>query len=210
MANKSELALVLSMLKGFENPKAEYEQYQTPSELAATALWQAYMDGSIKGKSIVDLGCGTGIFGIGALLLGAKKVTFVDADENAIEIAKKNLVYAKNIAKEKLNAKFARNDIKDFKGKSDVVIENPPFGVQKPHIDKLFLQVAMKTAPLIYSFHKIESKNFIEKFARDNGYKVIGITELRFPIKAIFRFHRYKNYFVETGFWKIVKCHRKV
>ena len=206
--NKKELALILSRLKSFEKAKVEYEQYQTPSELAADALWHAYMEGNITGKKITDLGCGTGILGIGALALGAKRVVFVDADEEALKTAMENLLHAEKILKKKLNAKFENKDIIEYKGRSDVVIENPPFGVKNPHIDKSFLQKAMKIANTIYSFHKIESKDFIERFARDNGFRVENITDIRFPLKAIFRFHRKKNYFVKTGLWKIVKYER--
>lgn len=205
MVDKKELSLILSKLETFEKPKVQYEQYQTPSELAATALWKVYMDGNIKNKNITDLGCGTGIFGIGALLLGAKRVIFVDADEDALKVAKKNKAYAEKIAGNKLNADFLNKDAVAYKGKSDVVVQNPPFGVKKPHIDKLFLSIAMNTAPIIYSFHKIESQGFIEKFVEDNGYKVKEIIRLRFPLKAIFKFHRKKNYFVDTGLWKIIK-----
>ena len=210
MIDKKGLSLLLSRLKTFGNPKAEYEQYQTPSELAALALWRAYMDGNIENKTATDLGCGTGIFGIGALILGAKKAIFVDADEDALKVARENKEYIESIIKKKVNALFVNKEINEFKGKSDMVIENPPFGVKKPHIDKMFLNVAMKTAPIIYSFHKIESKEFIDKFAIDNGYKVTSIEKVKFPLKAIFKFHRKKNYFVETGLWKIEKSNRKV
>lgn len=201
---------MLSRLKTFGSPKVEYEQYQTPSELAALALWQAYMDGNIENKTVTDLGCGTGIFGIGALILGAKKAIFVDADEDALKTARENKEYIESAIKRKVAALFVNKEINDFRGKSDIVIENPPFGVKKPHIDKMFLNVAMRTAPIIYSFHKIESKEFIEKFAMDNGYKVTSIEKAKFPLKAIFKFHRKKNYFVETGLWKIEKSNRKV
>src|SRR3989344_487147 len=184
MVDKKELSLILSRIETFEKPKVQYEQYQTPSELAATALWKAYMDGSIKDKSITDLGCGTGIFGIGALILGAKRVVFVDADKDALNVARKNKVYIEKLVGKKLNADFFNKDVAAYKGKSDVVIQNPPFGVKKPHIDKLFLDIAMNTAPVIYSFHKIESKEFIEKFVEDNRYKVKEVIRLRFPLKA--------------------------
>lgn len=39
---------------------------------------------------ILDLGCGSGILSIGAVLLGAKSVFAVDIDENSVKIAKEN------------------------------------------------------------------------------------------------------------------------
>ncbi len=38
----------------------------------------------IKGKTFVDIGCGSGLFSLAAFLLGAKEVISVDVDENSI------------------------------------------------------------------------------------------------------------------------------
>ena len=43
-----------------------------------------------EGDKILDLGCGSGILSIGALLLGAGSATAVDIDENSVKIAKEN------------------------------------------------------------------------------------------------------------------------
>src|SRR4030042_515083 len=151
---KRELAILLSKLKTFEKPKVKLEQYQTEAEIAADALWAAYMNRDIEGKTITDLGCGTGTFGLGALLLGAKKVYMVEVDEETLDLARQNKKTLEKITGQKLNAELIRQDIRNLKKKSDVVIQNPPFGVQKSHTDKLFLLKAMETAPKIYSFHK--------------------------------------------------------
>ena len=165
--NKKELAMLLAKIRSFEKPKAEYEQYQTPSELAANALWQVYMDGNVVGKTITDLGSGTGIFGIGALILEAKRVIFVDADKDALKTAKENKKYIEESLRKRFNANFVNRDIIRYKGKSDVLIQNPPFGA--------------------------------------------SVYKMGFPLKAIFHFHTKKNYFVDVGFWKIVKtANRKV
>ena len=86
--SKSGLAITLSKLKLFEKPNVKLEQYPTESEFAAEMLWFAFMKNEIPGKVIVDLGCGTGILGIGALIIGAEKVIFVDIDEKIIDVAK--------------------------------------------------------------------------------------------------------------------------
>lgn len=44
----------------------------------------------LEGVSVLDMGCGSGILGIGALLLGASDVLAVDIDKNAVDIAVKN------------------------------------------------------------------------------------------------------------------------
>jgi len=45
----------------------------------------------VKGKNIVDVGCGSGILGIVAAKLGASKVLAIDIDENAVIAAKENV-----------------------------------------------------------------------------------------------------------------------
>ena len=73
IGSKAGLARVLSGLKGFDEAKVRLEQYPTDGETAADILWNMYILGDIDGKVIVDLGAGTGILGIGAGLLGAKR-----------------------------------------------------------------------------------------------------------------------------------------
>ncbi len=45
----------------------------------------------MKGKNVLDLGCGSGILSIGALLMEASHLTLVDIDENSMKIAKENV-----------------------------------------------------------------------------------------------------------------------
>ena len=77
MVSKSALAIELSQLNVFPTPNIKLEQYPTDSEIAADILWTAFMRNDIKNKIIADFGCGTGLLGIGAILLGAKKVFFI-------------------------------------------------------------------------------------------------------------------------------------
>src|SRR3989344_4642463 len=77
MITKSRLAIALSKIKGFNDPKIRLEQYITDSEIAAEILWNAYLEGDIEGKTVADLGCGTGIFSLGCVKLNAKKVDTV-------------------------------------------------------------------------------------------------------------------------------------
>lgn len=198
---KSKLAIILSKLELFENPNAAIEQYPTDSEAAATALWFAYQKGDIEDKIITDLGCGTGLLGIGALLLGAKKCHFVDIDANAIEIAKRNAGKL-----ELKNAFFAVEDITKFGEKTDTVIQNPPFGVQQKHADKIFLDKAFETATVVYSFHKIESREFIERTASNNGFGLTNVLEFDLPIKATQKFHKRRIYRFKVGCFRMEKA----
>ncbi|MBY6033904.1 50S ribosomal protein L11 methyltransferase [Marinobacter daepoensis] len=56
-----------------------------------TALCLEWLDGQdVAGKQITDYGCGSGILGLAALLLGAGHVTGVDTDPQALEASRDN------------------------------------------------------------------------------------------------------------------------
>jgi len=193
--NKRKLAIELSKLKKFENVKPELEQYATNSELAASILWQAFMNGDIEKKTVADLGCGNGIFGIGALILGAKEVYFLDIDKEALEVAKENCEFK--------NVNFINKDILEFEERANTVIMNPPFGVQNEHVDRTFLEKAMEISDSIYSIHKIESKKFIESLAKENDFKVVSIEKNEIFLKKTMKFHKSERYPVKIGIWGI-------
>jgi len=188
ISSKGALAVALSKLQAFTQPKVSVEQYPTDSEVAAEVLWQAKMKEDI-GKVSVDLGCGTGILGIGLVLLGKVRVYMVDSDEYALEVAKKNMKKVQSEYKVPGEAVFMHQDIGDFKEKADLVVENPPFGVKNRHADQEFLKKAFELGKVVYSFHKTESKNFIDKFSAENGFRVTNIWDFQFPLKATMHFH---------------------
>ena len=188
--SKSDLAIVLSRLLRFEAPKLLQEQYVMDSEVGAAALWHAHLLGDLNGRVIADLGCGTGILGIGALLLGAGQVIFVDSDADALKMAQNNYSKVRSEGYKLGRTEFLKNDISKLKIKADVVIENPPFGTKLKHADIKFLEKALETAHIVYSFHKSESKNFLQRFAARNNANITHIWDFRFPIKSTFSFHR--------------------
>jgi len=196
--SKSGLAVILSKLEGFKQQKVRVEQYSTDSELAATVLWDAYMKGYLEGN-VADMGCGTGILGLGTMLLGCKEVFFVENDENALEIAKTNYEKLKSEGLMLGKANFILSDISEFNTQVDVIIENPPFGTKVEHADRVFLEKAMKISKLIYSFHKSESKGFIEAFSRDNGFKVKETLDFKYPLKKSLNFHKKKIHYFDVS-----------
>ncbi len=186
--NKKQLAIKLSKLEQLKEHNQKLEQYTTPSETAASILWHAFMNNNIKNKTIADLGCGSGILGKGALLLGAKTVYFIDIDEKAIKTAKNN-------SKEGI---FINKDISLFNEKVDTIIQNPPFGTINKHIDQQFLNKAFKLSKNIYSIHKTSTKPFLEKLARKHNFKVQS-TDFLFRIPNVLEKHKKKAVFIETS-----------
>ncbi|MBT4540826.1 methyltransferase [Candidatus Woesearchaeota archaeon] len=208
MITKSALAIQLSKLNVFTKAKVRLEQYPTDSEIAATMLWDAYMQGHIEDKILADLGSGTGILGIGAILLGAKHVYFVDADREVLDILRENIARLEIPVKKYkvLNKKISEINIPYYvQIKADVVIQNPPFGTKEKHIDKQFLEKAFTIAPVVYSLHKLTSDKFITAVARDNGFKEELINKFEFPIKASMKHHKKKVEKVKVGCWRLMK-----
>lgn len=197
-SSKKELAKILSGLKGFDEANVKLEQYKTDSEIAAEVLWFLHMNNELKEKVIADLGCGNGVLGIGCLLLNAKKVYFIDKDKNILKTAERNFKELKLH-----NGVFLNKDVFEFCNKVDIVIENPPFGVQRKHADRIFLDVAMKIADVTYSFHKVESENFLRKYCE--GFEVKKLFEFNFVLRKTLKFHKREKHYVKVGFFRIKK-----
>lgn len=204
VSSKKGLEVQLSKLKGFLDPKMSLEQYITPSDIAAMAIWHAYMKGDME-KVSVDLGCGTGILGIGALMMGAKYVFFVDNDEKALDICKDNINKLKSEGLIRDNYKMINGDVSQFSEKVDVVLQNPPFGTKVRHADRLFLIHAFRLADVIYTFHKSETFPFVKAICEDNGFVINEKLDLKMPLKAQFQFHRRQIHRIDVGFYRIIK-----
>lgn len=202
---KSQLEIILSKLKVFSNPSMELEQYPLDGKNASDILWNSFSLGDIENKVIADLGAGTGILGIGALLLGAKKVYFIDKSESAIRTAKENIRFAEKELNTSLTKKalFLIGDIKNFSTKVDVVLQNPPFGTKTEHIDKIFLDKAMEISKIIYTIHKSATIDFIGKNAEKNNFKITNKIRFGFPLKSTMSFHRQKIKMVDVSLLRI-------
>ena len=187
--SKSSLAILLSKLQQFKHPDAQQEQYVTDSEIAAELIWTAHLEGNITGKTVVDLGCGTGILSIGIALLGGK-VTAVEQDKEALQQARENTERINKEFTTTLNIVFVEGDVKTYKKKADTVIQNPPFGTKEKHTDIMFLEQAMHIAPVIYSLHKTATLSYIEKYAKKNNFITEVIAHYEFPLKATQQFHK--------------------
>jgi len=192
--SKKKLEIILSRLKDIEKPTPELEQYTIPSDLAAEILNIAYLSGDIEDKIVLDLGCGSGRLMIGATLIGAKKVIGVDVDKRAIETLKENIKIASDLTDMEIQEKIELfcMDISEWKGKVDTVIQNPPFGIQKLHADRVFLNKALECAKNIYSLHRHyeKSREFLTNLIEKNGGKVEKIIKFKFRIPYMFKFHK--------------------
>ncbi len=185
---KRQLEMALQSIPPHKRPKIDLEQYSTPSVIAADVLWNAQSIGDIEGMKIVDLGCGTGIFAIGSALMGASEAVGVDIDGDAISVAETQAI--KMGVEDK--TRFLTCDIQNFKESADTVIQNPPFGAQKANrkdADRLFMVKALEIAPVVYSFHILETEDFVTNFFKKEGANISHVYHYSFPIHRTYDFH---------------------
>jgi len=200
---KRQLEMALQDISPHKNPQVELEQYSTPSIIAADLLWNAMAIGDIEGLKLADLGCGTGIFTIGAALLGAEEAVGADTDPDAILIAE-----SESKKKNLQNTRFIVADVVEFNEQADTVIQNPPFGAQKSNrktADVIFLEKALEIAPVVYSFHMKKTMDFLVKFLGERNATISHKFEYRFPIPRIYDFHTKESVEVEVVVLRIEK-----
>lgn len=194
---KRQLEMALQNIPSHTNPKSALEQYSTPSVIAADLLWNAYSLGDVEHLKVVDLGCGTGVFAIGAVLMGASESVGVDVDPEAITTAEKqaSLMSVEN------KTRFYIEDITDFNESADTVFQNPPFGAQKANrkeADRKFMTKAIELAPVVYSFHLHETEEFVVNFFNKQNAAVTDTFHYSFPIPRTYDFHTKENVYVEV------------
>ncbi len=195
---KKSLAVSLSRVCVFNEPEAVREQYPTDSETAADFLWNAFLQGDIKGRTVADLGAGTGILGIGALLLGAERVVFVEESLPAASVLKRNTEGMKN-------AEILVGSAQDFEVECDTVIQNPPFGTRDRGADILLLKAAFSAAPVVYSMHKTATRVYVAGFAASAGYRCTHAWDYRMPLKATLAHHRRRIHRIKVSVFRFVR-----
>ncbi len=204
--NKKQLEILISQLKGFENPKLKLCQYTTPSWIVADIVNIANLSGEIKGKKVVDFCTGTGFFAIAAAVYEPKIVIALDIDKEALRIAKQNKKLAEQILGKKLRIRFLHKDIFKYKAKAHTLFQNPPFAIEAEVPDIKFLQKAMEVASIVYSFHqngRVKNRNFIAKIVEANNGEIVFVKKYSFPIPHQFSFHRKPKVKIEVDVYKI-------
>ena len=210
--SKSGLGIIISKLEDFKEHVLALEQYSTPSEIAAEMLWDANLIDGFHDKVVLDPACGPGFLGIGALLLGAKKVFFLDINDAALGIARRNYQRIVDEYDNIGDAEFVLDNVsslantrKNLVVSVEIVLQNPPFGTKIKHHDKIFLEsvFSLPNIKAIYTVHKVTSKTFIEAIAADHKFKVTHFKQRTFKLRPSQEFHRKRLFSVEVGIWRL-------
>ncbi|KYH42640.1 MAG: DNA methylase [Candidatus Bathyarchaeota archaeon B63] len=198
---RKHLAILLSELEPSPRPKLRLEGYTIDAEAAAEMTYIAFMHGDIKGRRVIDLGCGSGILAIAAASLGAREVLGVDVDEAAIRTA------ILNAQKRSVNVDFIIGDIECVVGRFDTTLMNPPFGTWRRGADVRFLRKALEISDVVYSLHKRSES--VRRFLRDKisrmGGEIAWLREIDLTIKRTYHFHTRRRYRVEADLYRITR-----
>ncbi|EMA68256.1 methyltransferase small [Halorubrum aidingense JCM 13560] len=190
MASKRSLATKLGVVTGFETPRVALEQYPTPPDLAAHVVHLADLHGDVDGRTVVDLGTGTGMLALAAALRGPARVFGIELDRAALTTAVANeRRVAASAPVHWIQADATRLPL--VIPDAVTVVMNPPFGAQdgNRNADRGFLATASEIADVSYSVHNAGSQAFVEAFADDNGGEVTHAFAADFAIDAQFDHH---------------------
>jgi putative methylase len=204
---KLDLERFLSKIAPQPAPRARLEQYTISESIASTMLFiAAYANNDIIGKTVLDLGCGTGRLALGASYLGAQEVVGIDIDQRAIKAAVENSRKAGLAG----TVQWVIGDIRAIVGMFDTVLQNPPFGVQTREADRAFLVKALELGSSVYSLHnhpetdkrlikQLKASNgflqvppspFLERFVAKHNGSVKAVYAMLMTIPRIFDFHK--------------------
>lgn len=189
---------MLERVPPFPEARADLEQVLTPAEAAATLLEVAQRWDGLAGRSVVDLGCGTGRLAIGAAVLGAAPVVGTDVDAAAIAAARS----AARAARVEVTFRLGR--VEDARTPAELVVMNPPFGAQRRHADRPFWEAAFRLARRsVYAFSLAASRTFIARQAVVQGAQVLEVVPVRWVLGRTFPHHRRHGVDLDVDLWAL-------
>lgn len=194
----AELVRLLQKVPGFVRPRPDLEQVVTPAEAAATLLETAERIDGLSGRSVLDLGSGTGRLAIGAAALGARPVRGIEVDPEAAKVAR-----------EAARALGVRIDLEvgsvaTAKRSAELVVMNPPFGAQRRHADRPFWAAAFALARRsVYAFALRESRTFIGRRAVARGVDVLEVVPVAWSLGRTFPHHDRPRVALSVDLWAL-------
>ncbi|KAK9866625.1 hypothetical protein WJX84_002657 [Apatococcus fuscideae] len=202
-----ELNSLLQTVRTFNDPKIELEQYSTSPHLASQLLFMADVSfDDICGKTVIDLGCGTGMLSIGAGILGSSHVIGLDMDADALQTACDNVMEFDDLSIDFVQMRMQDVGHLSSRLQADTLVLNPPFGTRKKGADIEFLQTAIQMAQgAVYSLHKTTTRAHVQKVAQREPRVASAevLAEMRFDLPATYAFHKQRCADIAVDLWRI-------
>ena len=193
---RSDLLRVLARVPTPERPRAELEQVVTPPDAAAKLLLTALARDDLAGRSVVDLGAGTGRLAIGAATLGARTVRGVEEDAALVAVARAAAAEA-GVA-----VSIDRGDVRSWTTRADTVVMNPPFGAQRRHADRPFWGTALSIADrAVYAFALRDARPYVLARAAEHGAIIESLEPVGWSLPRTFPHHTHDRRSLDVDLW---------
>ena len=197
------LAMALSKLKPHPCADVSLEQYATEGDLAA--YWMLAVDelDGVEGQTVADLGAGNGILGVACLMLGAHHVHFVECDEAALAVLKENLTSLAEDFQHRwtVHPDTIGTDPINLDG-VNLVVMNPPWGVQTAKADRPFLLAAFtSSANAIHLLHS-DRTTHATALGKDHGWDNEAVLRTTFRLPPMYAHHGKRNASTDVQCWR--------
>ena len=187
------LAMALSNLPPHPQHDVSLEQYATEGDFAARWIAEIVGRGDLNEQTrVVDLGAGNGILGIGCHLAGAATTLLIEKD--------------KHCQHDYEGVEWLIGDVKEWDGNDvDLVIMNPPWGVQISMADRPFLETAFNSeAQVIYLLHSAKATHVLPLAKSLNWDGEIALSGA-FKLPAQYEHHRSREGVTKVTVWRFIR-----
>ena len=116
-------------------------------------MLRALQELDLRGRTVLDIGCGSGVLAIAAVRLGATHSTGVDNDRDALDSARENVVLNDAGA----SVDLEHGDFRELHNRADVVLANLTGALLEHSADELAALVAPGGALVVSGFMNSES-----------------------------------------------------
>ena len=200
------LAMALSKLIPHPCADVTLEQYATEGDLAA--YWMLAVDqlDGMEGRRVVDLGAGNGVLGVAALLLGAANVLFVETDADAAEVLQRNIDGLDDEIAERATVVTARIGTDEVGlDRTEIIVMNPPWGVQKAKADRPFLDLAFASdAEAVHVLHSDRAAH-LEPLANEAGWDAETVLRTTFRLPPLYAHHGQRRGATDVKCWRFFR-----
>lgn len=155
----------------------------------------------IEGCSVVDLGTGNGVLGLGALLMGASSATLIEVDEEACAACANN---AADLGLED-RVEIVQAEVDEdtlAKSSADLVITNPPWGKQLERADRPFLEAILSAGVTAHIMHNAGAGH-IQSIFEAAGWGVERYGEADLALPAAYAHHSRERGRTRAAFWRL-------
>lgn len=163
-------------------PKAEFDividprmAFGTGHHATTTLMMQALLEADVKGKTVTDMGTGTGILAMLAAMLGAERVSAVEIDPFAADNARDNV--ALNLPGDS-RVEIITGDASALSAlpKADIFLANINRNIITGDINS-YAAAMRDGAMLVVSGFYVEDRPVVEKAALAAGFQLVSVAE---------------------------------